>query len=262
VYVKPKKQLGQHFLRNDDICQQISQSLIHPESFTQILEIGPGTGALTKHLLNWAEKELRVIEIDPESVAYLNAFFPSLRGKIIEKDILRLPIEEVMPGQVAVIGNFPFNISSQILFWMLDHKESIPQLVGMFQREVAKRITGGPVNKDYGILSVLVQAYYEAEYLFTVDEHEFDPPPKVKSGVIRLIRKTEQSLGCDPKLFKTVVKTAFNQRRKIMRNSLKSLIESKELLADDIFVKRPEQLSVAQFVDLTNRIAASRESKQ
>jgi 16S rRNA (adenine1518-N6/adenine1519-N6)-dimethyltransferase len=257
VYVKPKKHLGQHFLRNDEICANIAAALKHPDTFNSILEIGPGTGALTRHLIGLHSKELFVAEVDHESIAWLHVHFPSLKGHILNEDVLRMPLPERITGQVAVIGNFPYNISSQILFWVLDHKDQVPEVVGMFQKEVAMRIAGGPGNKDYGILSVLVQAYYDAEYLFSVDEHEFDPPPKVKSGVIRLIRKTEQSLGCDEKEFIRVVKTAFNQRRKTMRNSLRSLVHDADLLTDPVFNKRPEQLSVAEFVELTKRIVSA-----
>lgn len=257
MYVKPKKHLGQHFLRNDEICAQIAAALKHPEAFDTILEIGPGTGALTRHLIGLHQKEVYVAEVDQESIAWLHVHFPALKGRILNEDVLRMPLPDRISGQVAVIGNFPYNISSQILFWVLDHKAQVPEVVGMFQKEVAMRIAGGPGNKDYGILSVLIQAYYEAEYLFTVEEHEFDPPPKVKSGVIRLIRKTEQSLGCDEKQFIRVVKTAFNQRRKTMRNSLRSLVHDPELLADPVFNRRPEQLSVAEFVELTNRISST-----
>jgi 16S rRNA (adenine1518-N6/adenine1519-N6)-dimethyltransferase len=256
VYVKPKKHLGQHFLRNDEICARIAASLLPEPHADAILEIGPGTGALTRHLTGMPGKPLYVAEVDDESIAWLRVHFPQLTGKILAEDVLRMPLGERISGQVAVIGNFPYNISSQILFWVLDHRALVPQVVGMFQKEVALRISGGPGNKDYGILSVLVQAWYDAEYLFTVDEGEFDPPPRVKSGVIRLIRKPEQTLGCDEKLFRQVVKMAFNQRRKTMRNSLRQILRSEALIADPILQKRPEQLSVEQFVALTNQVEA------
>ena len=250
--VKPKKHLGQHFLRNEEICQRIAQSLTRHGGYTQLWEIGPGTGALSKFLLELPEMDVSVIEVDEESIAYLNAYFPKLRGKILNHDFLQLPLHEKFEGQIAIIGNFPYNISSQILFKVLDHKEQVPEVVGMFQKEVAVRIASGPGNRDYGILSVLCQAYYDIDYLFSVDENEFIPPPKVKSGVIRLRRRESLELGCDPKRFKLVIKTAFNQRRKTLRNSLKSLSQGQVDMSGPIFDKRPEQLSVAQFVELTH----------
>jgi len=255
VYVKPKKHLGQHFLRNDSICERIAQSVTHPDSYQSILEIGPGTGALTRHLLRSNDKQLYLSEIDRESIAWLRVHFPEIQQRILEEDILRLPLPDRISGQVAVVGNFPYNISSQILFWVLMYREFIPIVVGMFQKEVAVRITGSPGNKDYGILSVFIQSYYDTEYLFTVDEHEFDPPPRVKSGVIRLIRKTEQPFGCDEKLFRNVVKTTFNQRRKTLRNSIKSLIPGTADTSDPIFGKRPEQLAVEDFKHLTRMVS-------
>jgi 16S rRNA (adenine1518-N6/adenine1519-N6)-dimethyltransferase len=191
------------------------------------------------------------VEIDRESVDYLNVHFGVLRGRIHEADFLRMPLEKLFPEPIAVVGNFPYNISSQIVFKVLDHMDQVPELVGMFQREVAQRFAGSPGNKDYGIISVLAQAYYDIEYLFTVNEDEFIPPPKVKSGVIRMRRKFGVELGCDEKLFKQVVKTSFNQRRKTLRNSLKSLTQGKTDTSDAIWNKRPEQLSVAEFVSLT-----------
>jgi 16S rRNA (adenine1518-N6/adenine1519-N6)-dimethyltransferase len=252
VNVKPKKHLGQHFLRNEEICLRIAQSLTRHGGYTQLLEIGPGTGALSKFLLELPDMDVSVIEVDEESIAYLNAYFPKLRGKILNHDFLQLPLHEKFEGQIAIIGNFPYNISSQILFKVLDHKEQVPEVVGMFQKEVAVRIASGPGNRDYGILSVLCQAYYDIDYLFSVDENEFIPPPKVKSGVIRLRRRESLELGCDPKRFKLVIKTAFNQRRKTLRNSLKSLSQGQVDMSGPIFDKRPEQLSVAQFVELTH----------
>lgn len=251
MYVKPKKHLGQHFLRNDEICHRIAEALSISEQYNSILEIGPGTGALTRFLTGRGDKSLFLSEIDQESIAWLQVHFPELNNRILKEDILRLPLQERINGQVAIIGNFPYNISSQILFWALDHREQIPILVGMFQKEVALRIAGTHGNKDYGILSVLIQAYYDAEYLFSVDEKEFDPPPKVKSGVIRLIRKTEQSFGCNEKLFKLVVKTSFNQRRKTLRNSLKSILPPGADTSLPVFALRPEQLSVNAFKELT-----------
>jgi len=249
--VKPKKALGQHFLKNPEICAQIAEAITLHGDYKKVLEIGPGMGALTQYLLQRPEFETHVVEIDRESVDYLNVHFGVLRGRIHEADFLRMPLEKLFPEPIAVVGNFPYNISSQIVFKVLDHMDQVPELVGMFQREVALRFAGSPGNKDYGIISVLAQAYYDIEYLFTVNEDEFIPPPKVKSGVIRMRRKFGVELGCDEKLFKQVVKTSFNQRRKTLRNSLKSLTQGKTDTSDAIWNKRPEQLSVAEFVSLT-----------
>ncbi len=252
MYVRPKKHLGQHFLKNPEICQQIAEALTGFQGYKQIIEIGPGTGALTSFLLKRKEFDLFLSEIDTESIEYLKAYFPEVRQKIIDRDFLSLPLNEIFQEPFAVVGNFPYNISSQILFKVLDFKEQIPEVVGMFQKEVAERVAGKPGNKDYGILSVLIQAYYQTEYLFTVSELEFDPPPKVKSGVIRLQRIPEQSFGCDEVKFKLVVKTAFNQRRKTLRNSVKSLTSIEVDTSLPVFNQRPEQLSVAEFKSLTN----------
>ncbi|MFM7309934.1 MAG: 16S rRNA (adenine(1518)-N(6)/adenine(1519)-N(6))-dimethyltransferase RsmA [Flavobacteriales bacterium] len=258
-YVKPKKGLGQHFLKNEAICERIAHEITIHGDYSQVLEIGPGMGALTKYLLNRQEFTTHVVEIDRESVDYLIVHFASLRGRIHEQDFLRMPLDQMFTGPIAVVGNFPYNISSQIVFKVLDHMDQVPELVGMFQREVAMRFASGPGNKDYGIISVLAQAYYDIEYLFTVDEHEFIPPPKVKSGVIRMRRRFNHTLGCDPVLFKSIVKLGFNQRRKTLRNSLKSMLD-KSLMDQAIFDKRPEQLSVADFVGLTNMIQEMRSS--
>ena len=253
--VKAKKHLGQHFLTDESVAQNIANTL----SFTgyqKVLEIGPGMGVLTKYLL---EKpiETNVIEIDSESVAYLEENYPKLHGHIISKDFLKYNLNEVFHNeQFAIIGNFPYNISTQIVFKTLEMRNQIPEFSGMFQKEVAERICEKKGSKVYGILSVLTQAFYDAEYLFTVDEHVFDPPPKVKSGVLRLTRKENYELPCDEKLFFSVVKQAFNQRRKTMRNSLKSMIHSDNLKEDSIFDLRPEQLSYEQFIELTQKIAA------
>jgi 16S rRNA (adenine1518-N6/adenine1519-N6)-dimethyltransferase len=255
-YVKAKKHLGQHFLKNDQICQRIAENLTGHGGYKQVLEIGPGMGALTKFLLQSDQYQTSVVEIDPESVSYLEKNYPALKGHIYSEDFLRMKLDTLYTEPFAVAGNFPYNISSQIVFKILDYKDQIPELVGMFQREVAQRFAGGPGNKEYGIISVLAQAYYDIEYLFTVDETEFIPPPKVKSGVIRMKRKVGVELDCDPKLFKTVVKTAFNQRRKTMRNSLKSLSNGVVDMSDVVFTKRPEQLSVQEFVELTKRFTA------
>jgi len=253
--VKAKKHLGQHFLKDESIAKDIADTL-NLEGYNDLLEIGPGMGVLTKYLL---EKEVNtyVIEIDTESVAYLDSNYPKLKDRIISKDFLKYNINEVFEGkQFAIIGNFPYNISTQIVFRALEFRHQIPEFAGMFQKEVAERICEKKGTKAYGILSVLVQAFYEAEYLFTVSEAVFDPPPKVKSGVLRLRRKENFTLPCSEKLFFTVVKTAFQQRRKTIRNSLKTLNLSDNLREDVIFDLRPEQLNVAQFIELTQKIEA------
>ena len=253
--VKAKKHLGQHFLNDENIAQKIADSLTL-EGYQNVLEIGPGMGVLTKYLL---EKPITtfVIEIDSESVTYLQNHYPKLDGKIISKDFLKYNLTEVLGTEpFAIIGNFPYNISTQIVFKTLELRNQIPEFSGMFQKEVAERICEKKGSKAYGILSVLTQAFYEAEYLFTVSEHVFTPPPKVKSGVLRLKRKENYHLPCDEKLFFTVVKTAFNQRRKTLRNSLKTYQLSDNLKEDSIFDLRPEQLSVEQFIELTQKIAA------
>ena len=253
--VRAKKHLGQHFLKDESVAKNIADTLSY-KGYEKILEIGPGMGVLTKYLL---EKpiETNVIEIDTESVAYLEENYPKLHGHIISKDFLKYNLNEVFKNdQFAIIGNFPYNISTQIVFKTLEMRNQIPEFSGMFQKEVAERICEKKGSKVYGILSVLTQAFYEAEYLFTVDEHVFDPPPKVKSGVLRLTRKENYELPCDEKLFFSVVKQAFGQRRKTMRNSLKSMINSDNLKEDSIFDLRPEQLSYEQFIELTQKIAA------
>ena len=253
--VKAKKHLGQHFLKDESIAKAIADT-INLEGYEDVLEIGPGMGVLTKYLL---EKPITtyVIEIDTESVDYLDANYPKLKDKIISKDFLRYDINEVFQGkQFAIIGNFPYNISTQIVFKTLELKHQIPEFAGMFQKEVAERICEKKGSKAYGILSVLAQAFYDVEYLFTVDENVFIPPPKVKSGVMRMRRKADFSLPCGEKLFYTVVKTAFQQRRKTLRNSLKTLNLSDALREDPVFNLRPEQLDVAQFIALTQKIEA------
>ncbi len=253
--VKAKKHLGQHFLKDENIAEGIANTL-NFEGYTQLLEIGPGMGVLTKYLL---QKEINtfVIEIDPESVTYLEDNYPKLKDKIIAKDFLKFNLNELfLDQQFGIIGNFPYNISTQIVFKTLEYRNQIPEFAGMFQKEVAQRICEKKGSKVYGILSVLVQAFYDAEYLFTVDETVFIPPPKVKSGVLRLRRKTNFSIDCNEKLFFTVVKTAFQQRRKTLRNSLKSLNLSDNLKEDSIFDLRPEQLDVEQFITITQKIAA------
>lgn len=251
--VKPKKSLGQHFLKDLDIAQRIAETVDEYKG-TPILEIGPGMGVLTQFLLQ-SGHDLTVVELDWDSVAYLNENFPQLKNRVIEQDFLKLDLSTLFPKQFCVIGNYPYNISSQIFFKVLDYKDHIPCCSGMIQKEVAERMAGSPGNKTYGILSVLMQAWYDIEYLFTVPEHVFNPPPKVKSAVIRMTRNKTMNLDCNEKLFKTVVKTGFNQRRKTLRNSLKSLLrQDTQITSLPIFDKRPEQLSVAQFIELTNLI--------
>jgi 16S rRNA (adenine1518-N6/adenine1519-N6)-dimethyltransferase len=253
--VKAKKHLGQHFLKDEEVAKNIADTLLL-KGYEDILEIGPGMGVLTKYLL---EKPVTtyVVEIDTESVDYLNEHYPKLHGKIIAKDFLRYDINEVFEGkQFAIIGNFPYNISTQIVFKALELRNQIPEFSGMFQKEVAQRICEKKGTKAYGILSVLVQAFYTAEYLFTVDEHVFIPPPKVKSGVLRLTRKEDFSLPCSEKMFFRVVKTGFQQRRKTLRNSLKTMNLSDELRQEKIFDLRPEQLSVEDFISITQKIEA------
>lgn len=254
--VKAKKHLGQHFLTDQNIAQNIANTL-SLSGYDTVLEIGPGMGVLTQYLV---EKPIDtyVIEIDTESVAYLHNHFPKLHGKIISKDFLKYNLNEVFHGKpFAIIGNFPYNISTQIIFKCLEMREQVPEFSGMFQKEVAERICSKKGNKVYGILSVLVQAFYETSYLFTVDEHVFNPPPKVKSGVLKLKRKENYHLPCNEKLFFTVVKTGFQQRRKTLRNSLKSFQLNDVLKEDSIFDLRPEQLTVDQFIELTQKIEAN-----
>ncbi|MBQ7811577.1 MAG: 16S rRNA (adenine(1518)-N(6)/adenine(1519)-N(6))-dimethyltransferase RsmA [Bacteroidales bacterium] len=291
--VRAKKALGQHFLTDLSIAQRIAEALIIPcpigvgaqapgngahtpkDDLTDngkvpsmpALEVGPGMGVLTQYLLQRPEIDLRMVEIDTESVDYLLVHFPQVNGRLIEADFLRLKLENFFSGPFCVIGNFPYNISSQIFFKILDYKEQVPQVVCMIQKEVAERIAEKPGTKTYGILSVLLQAWYDIEYLFTVGEGAFNPPPKVKSAVIRLTRNSRTELGCDESLFKTVVKTGFNQRRKTLRNSLKPLIRAKadrcgwseeqlaEFTADPVFELRPERLSVEDFISLTLKLA-------
>lgn len=251
--VKAKKHLGQHFLNDETIAQKIADTLTL-NSYKTVLEIGPGMGVLTKYLLK-KEVTTHVIEIDTESVDYLKANYLNLAPRIIEKDFLKFDLNLVFKGEpFAIIGNFPYNISSQIVFKALDMRHQIPEFSGMFQKEVAERICSKEGSKVYGILSVLTQAYYDAEYLFTVPPSVFNPPPKVDSGVLRLIRKSNYSLPCDDALFFKVVKTAFQQRRKTIRNSLKTFNLSDNLKANSIFDKRPEQLTVQQFIELTQLI--------
>lgn len=248
--VKPKKFLGQHFLTDLSVAERIADTLKDYVG-TPVLEVGPGMGVLTQYLIAKGH-DLKVVELDRESVDYLHANFPELEGKVIGEDFLQLDLASMYDGQFCIIGNYPYNISSQIFFKVLDYRDQVVCCSGMLQKEVAERIAAGPGSKTYGILSVLLQAWYDIEYLFTVSEHVFNPPPKVKSGVIRLVRNNVRELGCDESMFKTIVKLSFGQRRKTLRNSLRSFAKNPEELADEIFNKRPEQLSVAEFIRLTN----------
>ena len=250
--VKAKQRLGQHFLTDLGIAQEIVAALA-PET-ERVLEIGPGMGVLTQYLLQLPNTEVHAIELDEESVAYLRQHFPELGSRLHAQDFLKTDLTLFMQPPFSIIGNFPYNISSQILFKLLDYKEEIPELVGMFQKEVAERVASKPGSRDYGILSVLLQAYYDIEYLFTVHEEVFNPPPKVKSAVIRLRRNSCTHLDCNEKQWKTLIKTAFNQRRKTLRNSLKAFRFEESFTEEPIFQKRPEQLSVADFVHLTQHL--------
>ena len=267
--VKPKKFLGQHFLTDLGIARDIADTVDACPDIP-VLEVGPGMGVMTQYLVQ-KPRTVKVVEIDYESVSFLREKFPSLEENIIENDFLKMHLENVFQGQPFVLtGNYPYNISSQIFFKMLDYKDLIPCCTGMIQKEVAERIAAAPGNKSYGILSVLIQAWYSVEYLFTVHEHVFNPPPKVKSAVIRMTRNSTTSLGCDEQLFKRLVKTTFNQRRKTLRNNIRPLLgeldtqcakegfpipDHSTLLQDPIFNQRPEQLSVQQFIELTNRVS-------
>lgn len=279
--VRAKKSLGQHFLTDQNIARAIVDSLnsegvySNDSSLLPVLEIGPGMGVLTQYLLEREDIDLHLVEIDGESVDYLLTHFRDMQGRLMQADFLKLRLEKIFPETFAVIGNFPYNISSQIFFKILDHKDRIPEVVCMIQKEVAERIAEKPGTKTYGILSVLLQAWYDIEYLFTVGSGAFAPPPKVQSAVIRLRRNSRIDLGCDETLFKTVVKTAFNQRRKTLRNSLKPLIRAKAeregwttlsseestaspyeaFVSDPIFDLRPERLSVEDFVALTKKLS-------
>ncbi len=266
--VKPKKFLGQHFLKDLDIAKAIADTVDACPNLP-VLEVGPGMGVMTQFLMP-KDRLIKVVEIDFESVAYLRKNFPALEENIIEDDFLKMHLDRTFGGESFVLtGNYPYNISSQIFFKMLENKGLIPCCTGMIQKEVAERITAKPGNKTYGILSVLIQAWYDVEYLFTVHENVFNPPPKVKSAVIRMTRNNVENLGCDEVLFKQVVKTTFNQRRKTLRNSIRPIfananqhreqsglpaMDFTDFLAQDIFNKRPEQLSVEEFIMLTNSV--------
>ncbi len=254
--VRAKKHLGQHFLVDLSIAERIAQSLAATVA-RDVLEIGPGTGVLTQFLLKRDDINLYAAEVDGESVEYLKQNMPQLTPNLMFGDFLRMDLSKIFPDKFCVIGNFPYNISSQIFFKILDYKNSVPEVVCMLQKEVAERLAEKPGTKTYGILSVLLQAYYDIEYLFTVHENVFAPPPKVKSAVIRLVRNNVEALDCDEKLFKQVVKTTFNQRRKTIRNSLKPLLGDVKL-EHALLDLRPERLGVAEFVELTNAVAKVR----
>jgi len=250
--VRPKKSLGQHFLRDLQAAERIVDLLSGHGGYRQVLEIGPGMGVLTQFLMKKLEFETSVVELDRESVAYLQVHFPDLEPRIFSEDFLKMDLARFSAEPFAVIGNFPYNISSQILFKILENVDRVPEVVCMLQKEVAQRLASPPGNKDYGILSVLLQAWYDIDYAFTVPPGAFDPPPKVQSGVIRLRRNAVTDLGCDPVLFKRVVKTAFNQRRKTLRNALKPLVTN--LPDHPLLDLRAERLGVAEFVTLTRML--------
>ena len=247
--IRAKKSLGQHFLKDETIARQIIESISLP--CENLLEIGPGTGVLTKYLLDLPVKNFIALDVDRDSVPYLKATFPESSDKIVEGDFLRIPLESLFAGPFSIIGNFPYNISSQIFFKVLENRDMVPEIVCMLQKEVAERIAAPPGSKTYGILSVLLQAWYDIEYLFTVEPHVFVPPPKVRSAVIRLKRNKVQELGCDEQLFVKIVKTAFNQRRKTLRNGLKSIPLTPDPNLETMLNRRAETLSVEEFVYLT-----------
>ncbi len=258
MLVRPKKALGQHFLKDLTVARRIADTLSDAVGMP-VVEVGPGMGVLTQFLLSQGH-QVTVVEIDQESVDYLKREYPELDGHIIEGDFLKIDLAQLFPGEkFCVIGNYPYNISSQIFFHILEYRDLIPEVSGMLQREVAERLASPPGKKARGILSVLLQAWYKVEYLFTVDENVFNPPPKVKSGVVKLTRNDVKDLGCDEALFKTVVKTSFGQRRKTLRNSLRGLLPPGKNLPDDHLASlRPEQLSVEQFIELTNQVSSLR----
>ena len=257
--MKAKKSYGQHFLVNEAISEQIAKSLTQSSLYQYVLEVGPGKGMLTKYLLQHKDLELTVVDADRDMIAFMKENYPELGTRIIEADFLKLDVvQEFNENQFAIIGNFPYNISSQIVFKVIENRAFIPEMVGMFQREVAKRIVAGPGSKVYGVISVLAQAFYEGEYLFPVSRLEFSPPPKVESAVIRLTRKKNIELNCDHRLFRSIVKLTFGQRRKMLRNTLKPFLKGDVLLEDDFFKQRPEQLSVEDFIKITNWVEERR----
>ena len=249
MHVKPKKRLGQHFLTDENIAKKIVNNLSKNDF---VVEIGPGTGVLTKYLMQ-KTPNLKVIEIDKESVAFLETTYPEIKPQIINADFLQSDISKLFVEEFAIIGNFPYNISSQIFFKIIHNRHKIPEVVGMIQKEVAERLTAPPGNKTYGILTVILGAFYEIKYLFTVSENVFNPPPRIKSAVVKLIRKENFTLNCNEKFFMQVVKTAFNQRRKTLRNSLKGMLPAGfDHTQYKIFTKRPEQLDLDGFIQLTD----------
>lgn len=256
--VRAKKHLGQHFLTDKNIAAKIVESLRPENKYTQVLEVGPGMGILSDFLLEKKEYETSLIDIDDESVQYLQKKYPQLGNRLLNADFLQLDFAATFNGPLGIIGNFPYNISSQILFKVLDNRRQVVEVVGMFQKEVAERCAAKPGSKEYGILSVFLQAYYKVEYLFTVKAGVFNPPPKVLSAVIRLTRNETAELACDEKLFWQVVKAGFNQRRKTLRNAVSSLINKEKMTDDPLLDLRAERLSVDDFIKLTNSIATNR----
>lgn len=252
--VRPKKHLGQHFLQDENIALKICESLTGHKIYKQVLEIGPGTGVLTKYLFETEQFQTTLIEVDRDAYGFLLEKYPEHQQEIIYGDFLQFDINSRFHEPFAIIGNFPYNISTQILFKVFENRDKVPEVVGMFQKEVAQRIASPPGSKQYGILSVLLQAFYDIEYLFTVSEHVFYPPPKIKSAVIRLRRNNVEALDCDEKLFVAVVKMAFNQRRKTLRNALSSFKDETLTLSEPVFSKRAEQLGVEEFVEITRMI--------
>ncbi|MBD1363543.1 16S rRNA (adenine(1518)-N(6)/adenine(1519)-N(6))-dimethyltransferase RsmA [Mucilaginibacter sp. ZT4R22] len=256
--VRAKKHLGQHFLTDKNMAQKIVESLRPADKYKQVLEVGPGMGILSDFLLQKPEYEVFLIDIDTESYTFLQKKYPALGTHLINADFLELDFPATFQPQMAVIGNFPYNISSQILFKILDNRKQVVEVVGMFQKEVAERCASKPGSKEYGILSVFLQAYYKVEYLFTVKAGVFNPPPKVLSAVIRLTRNETETLGCDEKLFWQVVKAGFNQRRKTLRNALSSLINKEKMTENKMLDLRAERLNVEDFVKLTNQITVNK----
>src|SRR5476649_2575907 len=256
--VRAKKHLGQHFLTDKNIAAKIVDSLRPESKYRQVLEVGPGMGILSDFLLEKTEYEVSLIDIDTESYEYLQKKYPKLGSRLLNADFLELDFAKTFDGPLGIIGNFPYNISSQILFKVLDNRQQVVEVVGMFQKEVAERCAAKPGSKEYGILSVFLQAYYKVEYLFTVKAGVFNPPPKVLSAVIRLTRNAVEHLDCDEKLFWQVVKAGFNQRRKTLRNALSSLINKEKMTEEPLLDLRAERLSVADFVNLTHKITESR----
>ena len=252
--VRAKKSLGQHFLIDQTAAQSIVNALTHDSTVPEVLEIGPGMGVLTRYLLERSDIDLKAVELDNESVEYLLAHYPVLNGRLVYADFLKLDVHRLFSGDYRIIGNFPYNISSQIFFKILDDRNHIPEVVCMIQKEVADRIAEGPGSKTYGILSVFLQAWYDIDYILSVGPGAFSPPPKVKSAVIRLRRNSRTELGCDELLFKQVVKAAFNQRRKTLRNALKPILKEGFDTSAPVFDLRAERLSVEDFVELTKKL--------